>query len=110
MRLLDDATVRSFLASVERGDTLLVCLGQTPDDVWAGDVTYAASGEYDGWCIVVFNDCNDFDYVDCVESPDGARMEFPNWPEPGVMFRDISTLLQSRQSTDTPRQQRTLFL
>lgn len=82
MRLLDDATVRSFLASVERGDTLLVCLGQTPDDVWAGDVTYAASGEYDGWCIVVFNDCNDFDYVDCVESPDGARMEFPNWPEP----------------------------
>jgi hypothetical protein len=45
----------------------------TPQDIYAGNVSYTASN---GWCITIFNDCNDWDYVDRVTTADGRSVDF----------------------------------
>lgn len=42
---------------------------------YAGDVRFRLPN---GWVVVVFNDCNDWDYVDSVEAPDGRS--WSPWP------------------------------
>lgn len=68
-----------MLQAVERGDVTLQPVGRTADEVYAGDVTYRASN---GWTLVVFNDCNDWDYLDSAVAPDGRRAEYPSGLEP----------------------------
>lgn len=41
--------------------------------VFCGNVEFRTS---DGWTIVVFNDCDEFDYVDRAEAPDGRAITF----------------------------------
>ena len=55
------------LYEVEFGRVILSPL-QDPMEVWAGNVTYETNT---GWKIVVFNDCNSFDYIDSMTSPGG---------------------------------------
>lgn len=49
-----------------------------PHVVYAGNIEYVTD---DGWKITVFNDCNEWDYVDSVQSPLGDTFEcFPDDP------------------------------
>lgn len=60
---------------------------RTWNEQFAGDVRFIV----DGWEIVIFNDCDDFDYVDSVISPDGRRGEFDDWysdVEPSNLLTD----------------------
>ena len=41
--------------------------------VFAGNVTFAIPG----WLVVVFNDCNGWDYIDAVIASDGTRYDVP---------------------------------
>ena len=47
----------------------------TCTSVFCGNVEYVV----DGWIVVVFIDCNDWDYVDSVVAPDGRKGEFEDW-------------------------------
>lgn len=68
------ARLRAFLESVERGEITLVSHGaKEPQQVYAGNCWYTAS---DGTKLVVFNDCNEWDYIDHIEFPDGLRLGF----------------------------------
>jgi len=44
-----------------------------PAEVYAGDCLYKASN---GWTLVVFNDCGEWDYLSSAEAPDGRKWEF----------------------------------
>lgn len=61
-----------FLKAIEDG-TVSLRTEFDPQDTYAGNVPYVASN---GWRITIFNDCNDWDYVDRVETPDGRRLDF----------------------------------
>jgi len=61
-----------FFRDVEAGRIRLVAESE-PQDVYAGNVVYRASN---GWRLVVFNDANEFDYVDEVVTDDGRRIDF----------------------------------
>jgi hypothetical protein len=62
-----------FIFEVERGEIPLTPR-EDPSEVFAGNVTYDAPG---GWVMVVFNDCNSFDYIDGIIDPSGQLWSFP---------------------------------
>lgn len=71
-----------FLLLVQTGEIALE--PETDPIPYAGDVKYKASN---GWTIVVFNDCGDWDYIDLVETDDGRR----------TCFEDISKMAVAHQ-------------
>lgn len=48
-------------------------IGPDWNSVWAGDVFYKTAS---GWGFAVFNDCDEWDYIDHVISPSGITLEF----------------------------------
>jgi len=70
-RVLTEAGILAFLRSVEQSEVTL-----TPDldphEVYAGVVPYSASN---GWRIAIFNDCNQWDYIEWIEA-DGERVTY----------------------------------
>lgn len=80
--------VLAVLSDVEAGRvTLTPIIDPTYGFEHAGDQAYLASN---GWTIVVFIDCDEFDYVDSVVLPDGtvvdlwSHMDIPGWPKNGA--------------------------
>jgi hypothetical protein len=72
MPSLTEVEVMGFLKAVENGSVTL-----RPDysaqDVYAGNVPYTASN---GWHITIFNDVNEWDYIDKIQTPDGNTVDF----------------------------------
>jgi len=62
-----------FLKAVEAGTVSLQPEECIPQDIYAGNVPYRASN---GWRITIFNDCNEWDYVDHVTAADGRSLDF----------------------------------
>jgi hypothetical protein len=62
-----------FLKAIEEGTISLQPEECIPQDIYAGNVPYAASN---GWRITIFNDCNEWDYVDHVVAADGRSLSF----------------------------------
>jgi hypothetical protein len=62
----------AFFRAIEAGQIQLVAESE-PQDVYAGNVHYRASN---GWRLVVFNDANEYDYVDHVLTDDGRIADF----------------------------------
>jgi hypothetical protein len=71
MQLTEDE-IRRFLEQIERGEVLLTPIVE-PQDVYAGVVEYGASN---GWKLAVFNDCNDWDYLEWITAEDGRTVAF----------------------------------
>ena len=61
-----------FLDAVARGEITLTP-DYDPQRVYAGNVRYTASN---GWRMVIFNDANEWDYIDAVETPDGRSLDY----------------------------------
>ncbi len=61
-----------FLRAIESGDIVLTPM-QEPQWVYAGVVGYNASN---GWRIAVFNDANEWDYIEWIVASDGRRVDF----------------------------------
>ena len=77
MKLTEEDIV-ALIASVDAGRSTIACVGETWREVWAGDCTFrVVAGEFAGWEIVWFNDCDSWDYVDHVTAPDGRLAVFP---------------------------------
>jgi len=62
----------TLLRSIENGWVQLEAIHE-PQSVYAGSVDYLASN---GWRLTVFNDCNQWDCLERIESPDGRRVEY----------------------------------
>lgn len=62
----------SFLHAIESGEVVLTPR-QEPQYVYAGVVGYDASN---GWFIAVFNDANEWDYIEWIVASDGRRVDF----------------------------------
>lgn len=69
---LGEAEALQFLRAIESGEITLAPLDD-PQEVYAGNVTYQASN---GWRITIFNDANEWDYVDSIEVPDGPSLDY----------------------------------
>lgn len=69
---ISEEELLEFLKRVEDGSVILVP-ADDPQDTFAGNVRYSASN---GWGLVVFNDANEWDYIDEVETGDGRRLSF----------------------------------
>ena len=63
-KVLTEAGIAAFLRSVEHGEVTLTP-DLDPNEVYAGVVPYSASN---GWHIAIFNDCNQWDYIEWVEA------------------------------------------
>lgn len=61
-----------FLKAIEEG-TISLRPESSPQDIYAGNVTYTATN---GWRITIFNDCNEWDYVDKAITADGRSVNF----------------------------------
>ena len=71
---ISDTEIWTFLRQVELGDITLSPEGaREPQTIIAGNVSYTASN---GWNIVVFNDANEWDYIDEISTSDGRRITF----------------------------------
>jgi hypothetical protein len=64
--------ILSFLHAIESGEIVLTPM-QEPQWVYAGVVVYNASN---GWRIAVFNDANEWDYIEWIVASDGRRVDF----------------------------------
>jgi hypothetical protein len=67
---IPDKEIWAFLHAIDREEITLVSDGDPPH---AGDFEYLASN---GWRIVVFFDCPEFDYIDSIVADDGRRWEY----------------------------------
>lgn len=61
-------TILKFLKDIDTGKVTLTSPLE-PQYVYAGHVPYQASN---GWKVVLFNDCNEWDYIDRIVMPDGV--------------------------------------
>jgi len=73
MASITEEELLEFLKAIEGGTIALQPEGCIPQDIYAGDVSYTASN---GWRITIFNDCNDWDYVERVIATDGRSLSF----------------------------------
>jgi hypothetical protein len=69
---VSETEVMEVLRAIERGSVLLRPK-RDPQDIYAGDVLYTASN---GWRITIFNDANEWDYIDHIETSDGRTLDF----------------------------------
>jgi hypothetical protein len=69
---IQEEELLQFLKSIEEGVVSLEP-ESIPQDIYAGNVSYKASN---GWWIRIFNDCNQWDYVDQVVAADGRSVDF----------------------------------
>jgi len=86
MAAISEAELLEFLKSIEEGSVSLRPEFD-PQDIYAGNVPYAASN---GWHIRVFNDCNEWDYVDSVSAPDGRSLDFDSIDNDMPLAREYS--------------------
>lgn len=47
-----------------------------PQQIYAGNVQYNITGKYSNYGLIVFNDCNQFDYIDSIVSSDFTMCVF----------------------------------
>lgn len=71
MGALTEEECLDFLRRIETGELSLEPV-HCAQDVFAGDVEYLASN---GWSVVVFNDANEWHYIERITSTDGRRLD-----------------------------------
>jgi hypothetical protein len=69
--------IMAMLRRIERREVTLKCINnEPPRDIYCGNCTFETS---DGWTIVIFNDCDEWDYIDHVTDPDGDTATFDDF-------------------------------
>lgn len=58
-----------------RREVGIVAVGQLWKQVYAGNVVFRIGG----YQVVIFNDCDELDYVDSATAPDGRTADFDEW-------------------------------
>ena len=68
---LSEVDAQAFIEAIERREITLEAEGSLAV-VYAGNCYYQASN---GWQLVVFNDCGEFDYIDSITTDDGRMIQ-----------------------------------
>lgn len=67
---LTEKEILDFLYAIEREEiTLLAPNGVT----FCGEVLFEASN---GWSVIIFNDCDEWDYIDWLKTSDGREIRY----------------------------------
>jgi hypothetical protein len=94
--------VAELLRKVMRREVKIVAVDRSWKEVYAGEVRFRAGG----YEIVIFNDCNELDYVDSVNAPDGRVGNFDDWwdarTEPVSLLTDQERRLLENQLESAP--------
>jgi hypothetical protein len=69
---ISETEALDFIKAIEDGRVRLQP-DRDPQDIYAGNVHYTATN---GWHITVFNDANEWDYIDCIQTSDGRLLDF----------------------------------
>jgi hypothetical protein len=72
MNSITEEELLQFLKAIDEGTVSLQPEGY-PQYIYAGNVSYKATN---GWRITIFNDCNEWDYVDNVTTADSRSADF----------------------------------
>lgn len=92
MPAISNTEIWEFLRAIESGSVVLTPDGERePQEIYAANVAYSASN---GWKIVVFNDANEWDYIDEIVTADGRRIVYD---EIAVSFPDIDNYEPSEE-------------
>jgi hypothetical protein len=57
--------------------------GETWDQAYSGDMSFLLGN---GFRLVVFNDCGEWDYIESYVAPDGTKTEVEYFGEPSLLF------------------------
>jgi len=66
--------VELFRKAIRR-EVEIVALGEPWKDNYSGNIRFRIGG----YTVVIFNDCNELDYVDSATAPDGREGDFEAW-------------------------------
>jgi len=79
--MITDEQVEQLFKDIDEGRVTVKPTRETWKEAWAGDVEFTCSN---GWRVVVFNDCDEWDYVDSVIAPDGDKATWGGdiWADP----------------------------
>jgi hypothetical protein len=91
--------VAELLRRAGRGEVKIVAVGRSWNLVYAGNVTLVI-GDY---VVVIFNDCDELDYVDSATAPDGRRGELEAWWESHTEPVSLLTEVERMQVVDALR-------
>ncbi|MBD2090458.1 hypothetical protein H6F67_11385 [Microcoleus sp. FACHB-1515] len=69
---ISEQEILDFLTGIEEGKIILIPKHE-PQHIYAGNVSYRASNN---WTIVIFNDANEWDYIDCIKTDNGRKIDF----------------------------------
>ena len=69
---IEESELLEFLTAIESGAIKLTPVDE-PQSVYAGNVRYSADN---GWRITIFNDANEWDYIDLIETNDGRLIDY----------------------------------
>lgn len=75
MNTLPGPEIAELFRKAIRREVKVFAVGQSWREVYAGDVSFRI-GEY---LVVIFNDCDELDYVDSAVAPDGRAGDFDEW-------------------------------
>lgn len=85
---MQDRHVVSLLRGIEHGFVKTVLIGESFAEQYCGIIrARVVSGEFEGYEIHIFNDCDEWDYVDSIRSPDGEVVW--KWPV-GTPYSQLS--------------------
>lgn len=85
-----DLDLWATLHAIESG-TVTVTLAEDPASQYCGNVEYQTSN---GWTLVVFNDCDSWDYLDSAVSPDGRTWSYLSMSEKLQDYRPPDMVVQ----------------
>lgn len=66
---MTSAEMIELVSRMDSGELPFCVVGPTWDEVYAGNVVFRLE---DGREVVVFNDCDEWDYCDCIREADGT--------------------------------------
>ncbi len=73
--LIPGAELAELFRRALRGEVKVFTVGASWTEIYASIVEV----RIDGYKLVIFNDCNQFDYVDHAIAPDGREGDFDDW-------------------------------
>lgn len=84
--------VELFRKAIRR-EVKIVAVGPSWKEVYAGDVRFRIGG----YTVVIFNDCDELDYVDSATAPDGREGDFDAWSQQNLEPVSLLTELEYQQ-------------
>jgi len=78
--LIPGEEIAELFRKATRREVKIAAVGKTWKEVYAGEVRFRMGG----YEMVIYNDCNELDYVDSATAADGREGDFDDWWNSGT--------------------------